>query len=167
MSTITPVEVGSFVTSLVGPILIGMASAGFAAYFALRRFYKEKWWEKKYQSYEDLIGCLYELQILHREAIVHCRLERWLGEEPTGKVDFERWRELEASVKKMLALSPMKLTQSTENFIKEYVDHVSVRDRILQDRHVKKDKVLLGVETLLKDLIPKIVEEARLELKNK
>ncbi|MDA3989939.1 hypothetical protein OH793_01400 [Klebsiella aerogenes] len=167
MSSITPAEVGSFALSLVGPIIIGVAAAGFTAYFALRRFYREKWWEKKYQAYDDLIGILYELQILHRNAIIEYRFKRYLDEEPPIKVDLERWQELEASVKKMLAFSPMKLTSSTQGYIKEYLDQVSSRDSKLRNQHIKRDIILREVESVIISIIPKIVEEARVELKNK
>ncbi|ELY2914081.1 hypothetical protein SMC71_004265 [Cronobacter sakazakii] len=46
MSGVTAAEVGSFFLSLVVPVITGVIAAGFTAYFALTRFYREKWWEK-------------------------------------------------------------------------------------------------------------------------
>ncbi len=45
----------------LGPILSAIAAAFLAARFAVNRFYKEKWWEKRLQSFTEVIEISYRI----------------------------------------------------------------------------------------------------------
>lgn len=51
--------------SWVGPIVSGVAIATLSSWMtvqiSLRRFYKEKWWEKRYEAYSAVIGAASDL----------------------------------------------------------------------------------------------------------
>src|SRR4051794_30792383 len=47
-----------FVTTILVPVLIGVCSSVVATYLSLRRFYSEKWWEKKNEAYMAVLASL-------------------------------------------------------------------------------------------------------------
>ena len=58
---------GSFMLDIIKSLLIGAVVAVITAWItvklALRRFYTEKWWERKAQAYSETIGSLAKMRI--------------------------------------------------------------------------------------------------------
>jgi hypothetical protein len=44
------------------PFLSGMLGAFLSAWFASRRFYSEKWWDRKYSAYSSILDALHGVQ---------------------------------------------------------------------------------------------------------
>ena len=57
----------SFILDIIKSLLIGAVVAVITAWItvklALRRFYSEKWWERKAQAYSEIIGSLAKMRI--------------------------------------------------------------------------------------------------------
>jgi hypothetical protein len=51
-----------FLLKLLPGIVIAIVTAWFTVRFSLKRFYAEKWWERKYQAYERLIHAMYDVR---------------------------------------------------------------------------------------------------------
>jgi len=60
MSILSP-EIIDFSIKIGGPILTAVVAASLAAKFAVGRFYKEKWWEKRLESFTETIEISYRL----------------------------------------------------------------------------------------------------------
>ncbi|MNG65665.1 hypothetical protein D3C73_263840 [compost metagenome] len=167
MSSITPAEVGSFFLTLIGPIVIGVAAAGFTAYFALSRFYYEKWWEKKHASYNQLIDRLFEIKGIYSQASDLYEAEHYERPSPKGVVDWERFHEIKAQLHRFYVLSPISLGNNTKELLNEFfkkdseIEH-SVYEEGYPDFIAYKD---MAVAT--QKLIDAIVCDAEKELKFK
>ena len=57
----------SFILDIIKSLLIGAGVFGITAWItvklALRRFYTEKWWERKAQAYSEIIGSLAKMRV--------------------------------------------------------------------------------------------------------
>jgi len=57
----------SFILDIIKSLLIGAGVSGITAWItvklALRRFYTEKWWERKAQAYSEIIGSLAKMRV--------------------------------------------------------------------------------------------------------
>jgi len=65
MGNIITVETIKFASTIASPFL----AAYFASRWALKKHYKEKWWERKEQAYRDIINSLYDL-------LQYCEIEK-------------------------------------------------------------------------------------------
>ncbi|ELY3800592.1 hypothetical protein SMX70_003701 [Cronobacter sakazakii] len=128
MSGVTAAEVGSFFLSLVVPVITGVIAAGFTAYFALTRFYREKWWEKKHAAYNQLIEKLFELKDLYIIAsdITEMEFEAHRGERdpPKAKVDWHKLNEVRSQVHRLYVLSPISFSDN----VRELLDNLLTQD---------------------------------------
>lgn len=52
----------AFVYSLITGIVIALVSAWATVQLSLKRFRDEKWWQKKYDAYENTIESLHQLK---------------------------------------------------------------------------------------------------------
>jgi len=72
------------IIKIIPGIIIAIFTSSVAAYltakWSLKKFYSEKWWERKENAYSDIINALYDL-------LQYCEIQRedWLGE--TGYSD--------------------------------------------------------------------------------
>ena len=53
-----PLQIGNLVVGLV----IAVVSARVTVHFALKRFYSEKWWERKAEAYSSIIEALHHIR---------------------------------------------------------------------------------------------------------
>jgi len=78
----------SFMLDIIKSLLIGAGVSGITAWItvklALRRFYTEKWWERKAQAYSEIIGSLAKMRIC---------FDKWEDEEL-------RYKEIRAEARK-------------------------------------------------------------------
>lgn len=169
MSSITPTEVGSFFLSLVVPITTGVVAAGFTAYFALNRFYREKWWEKKLVAYNQLIDKLFEFKDLYSRASYITEMEfeadRGLRDYPKESVDWNKINEVRAQVRRLYVLSPI----SFSIHVKVLLDDLLKKDNDnLYSIHEEGCLEFIGygeMTEVIQSSIDAIVEDARSELK--
>jgi len=169
MSSITPVEVGSFLLTLIGPTVVGVAAAGFTAYFALNRFYYEKWWEKKHIAYNQLIEKLFELKDSYAYASYFTEMQfeadREGGEYPKGSVDWKKMNELRSQVHRLYVLSPISFSPK----VKELLDNLLQKDSEMNiSIHEEGYLEFIAYEEMtssIQSAIDEIVQDAKTELK--
>lgn len=168
MSSVTPTEVGSFVISLIGPIIIGVAAAGFTAYFALSRFYREKWWEKKHAAYGQLIDFLIEIKSIYALAAMHheriYEAEKRLQDVPDDHFDWSRFYDLNKQLRRSFILAPISLSSRTKELLEDFFSlDASAREMIYEENYPEQE----AYGDMVKDvdsIIFFIVEDAKAEL---
>ncbi|MFH3442209.1 hypothetical protein ABK941_20535 [Enterobacter hormaechei] len=122
--------------SLFFQLIIGLVSGAFGAWvaanFALRRFYSEKWWEKRASAFIELTDAVYQLKT---SFYYYCELREVQHNGPDDSPNFvqlnaEQQEEMDAGnfqaykiIKKysqsgLLLLTP-KATQLLQDFLKE------------------------------------------------
>ncbi|HIE0651189.1 TPA: hypothetical protein ACXJNB_004349 [Serratia marcescens] len=169
MMSITPVEVGSFFLSLVVPITTGVAAAGFTAYFALNRFYREKWWEKKHSSYNQLLDKIFEIKAIYQYAADLGEREykaSMRGESgPDGEVDWARYHEINSQLHRFYVLAPISLSTSTRDLLSDFFKEDAASDYSVHEEGNPSFIAYGEMAKAAQKLIEAIVRDAEKELK--
>ena len=169
MSGITATDVGSFFLTLIGPLIIGVSAAGFTAYFALNRFYYEKWWEKKHAAYNQLLDKLFELKDLYNHASNFSEMEmeadRGYRDQPKGSVDWNKIQETSAQVHRFYVLSPISFSGNTRSLLNDFFEKDSEISVSVHEEGYPSFLAYDEIAKLIKELIDAIVFDAKDELK--
>lgn len=160
-------------------LLIGILSGSFAAWLtthlALRRFYNEKWWEKRASAFIEITDAIYQIKIQFE---YYCD-QREFYREPNGfpnfeKLDEERLAQMKRASSKAMSIvtkysqvGPLLITEEVSKLLNEYLaelrkitNEVYFRD---WDGEEAENYQLEITSTLLKNL----VEVSKKELKSK
>lgn len=159
-------------------LLIGLLSGSFAAWLtthlALRRFYNEKWWEKRASAFIEITDAIYQIKI---EYEYYCD-RREFYREPNAfpsfeKLDEERLAQMKGASSKAMGIvtkysqvGPLLITKEVSKLLNDYLaelrkitNDVFFRD---WDDEEAENYQLEITSKLLKDL----VEVSRKELKS-
>ncbi|MFY1040066.1 hypothetical protein ACOMYX_16215 [Pantoea agglomerans] len=151
-------------------LLVALAVVYLGAHFALKRFYKEKWWEKRLNAFNTQIEAAY---LLHR--VLKYRHDKTLyGDKPKNIVGFikledpeveildKQYRHALAELEKFHYLGSLLTSKGSVDLIKSFFDKLNAITPLLLDLdHEALEKSKLWSEKLLNDL----VEEAKFQLK--
>lgn len=169
--SVTPSDVGSYLLSLVVPICTGAIAAGVTAYFALNRFYYEKWWEKKHSSYNQLLDNLFEIKALYSSAASfyeQCYESNISPEEaPNGKVDWKRYFELHAQLRRSYALAPISLSKQTRELLAKFFKEDEETEHSVYNEGYPDFIAYQEMSEAAQKLIDAVVKDAEVELKFK
>jgi len=169
--SVTPAEVGSFFLSLVVPIGTGAVAAGITAYWALHRFYYEKWWEKKHAAYNQLLDSLFEIKAIYSFAadLYQRKYEanNHLEPEPPGEVDWTRYHELKAQLRRFHALAPISLSRCTRELLKDFFKEDEDTEYSVYEEGFPNFLAYHDMSEIVKGLIDAVVKDAEKELKFK
>lgn len=169
MSSLTPSEVGSFFVSLIGPIIIGVAAAGFTAYFALKRFYREKWWEKKNSAYGQLIDLLIDIKLIYGAASIHHRriyeAERKLQDVDAHYFDWAELYGLKKQLRRASILAPISLSAKTKELLDDIFSLEASANDMIHEENFPEQVAYADMATDIENIIDLIVEDAKKELK--
>ncbi|HDU4096507.1 TPA: hypothetical protein RFN17_001788 [Klebsiella aerogenes] len=172
MSGITPTEVGSFFISLIVPIATGVVAASFTTYLALKRFYREKWWEKKHSAYSQVIDNLFEVKEIYEYASIFYEHE-WSASEGVshwsneGKVDWDKFHKTKAKIQRQYVLSPISLSSNSKNLLKFFFEADLEAERKVVEDGEYDFKVYEEMSRHIEKIIDAIVIDAEKELKFK
>jgi hypothetical protein len=163
-----------FISKAAGPVLAAIFAATLATWFASNRFYKEKWWEKRLQSFTELIEIAYRIKMVDDYSL-ECQYER-RGEGTRGfnqhpkdieeKLFAAYWMDIQ-EVERISQIAEFTLTPNASAILNEFL---TKRKQIRTDFH---DDARSGDECeeedykISKDLLEKIVLEAKTNLKIK
>lgn len=145
-------------------IITGAVAALLTARITLKRFYHDKWWERKHQAYNELVNNLFELQVFFRDAKNRARKER-MGKTEHEDLDWERSVNLHIAIQRQLALAPISLSKKTNDLVNYYFEQSHSQDSSMYKENMPAEVVFDEKVTLLKNLIHEITHDARKELK--
>ncbi|MBB1584225.1 hypothetical protein [Serratia sp. OS31] len=165
-------EIMNFISKIIVPLVVAAFAAYFSAKFALNKFYKEKWWEKRLQTFTEIINIAYRIKMAN-EYLLDCEYEKMEGLEsrfkPHPKEIEEKllaayWLDLQ-ELERIAQLADFTLTANVKIILDNFV---SARKRIMDDCY---DDALSSLEAserdfeLTKKLLTDLVSEAKKELK--
>ncbi|WP_193160002.1 hypothetical protein [Serratia ureilytica] len=161
-----------FVSKIIIPLVVAAFAAYFSTKFALNKFYKEKWWEKRLEAFTEIINIAYRVKMTD-EYFLDCEYEKMEVSESRfkphpkdieDKLVAEYWRDLQ-ELERIAQLADFTLTAN----VKIILDHfVIARAKIMDDCY---DDALDDLEAsnrnfaLTKKLLSDLVSEAKNELK--
>ncbi|WP_256849898.1 hypothetical protein [Pantoea sp. Fr-CA_6] len=151
-------------------LLVALAVVYLGAHYALKRFYKEKWWEKRLNAFITQIEAAY---LLHR-ALKYRHDDSLYGDKPKNIVGFKKLSEEEveildkqyrhslAELEKFYYLGNLLTSKSSVDLIQNFFDKLnSINPQLLDFDKDALEKSKLWSENLLNDL----VNEAKAQLK--
>ncbi|MGP2481802.1 hypothetical protein ACTUSZ_02955 [Pantoea eucalypti] len=162
-----------FISKVLVGSLSGLIIAYFTARYALDRFYREKWWDKRASLYVQLVESIYAI----KKASIY-----WYEEEISKKSGFsERSFELDAEEIKILQaehdkavidlmrisdLSPLLLNEQCKILIDNYLEQrTNLYNRFNYDAIEIDDAVSESLDNVVA-LLDSIMTEARKELRS-
>lgn len=165
-------EIMDFVSKIIIPLVVAAFAAYFSTKFALNKFYKEKWWEKRLESFTEIINIAYRVKMTD-DYFLRCEYEKMevsdsrFKPHPKNieeKLVGEYWRDLQ-ELERIAQLADFTLTANVKIILDQFV---TARTKIMNDCF---DDALCDLDasernfTLSKKLLGDLVAEAKNELK--
>lgn len=155
-------------TPLITQLAIGLATGSIAAFltakFALGRFYKEKWWEKRALAFDKLVSSVYELKSVYQR-----ELDAFYEFHDEGKdsesVDWNKVQQIHNDFEKLSHTGPLTLTTYAADLLKAYNKKINEinHEAIVNDLDPPTAYSVIVDET--NHLLEKLIEHAKSELK--
>lgn len=147
-------------------IITGAIAALVTAKVTLRRFYHEKWWERKHQAYNELVNNLFELQLFYKQAVrVSVRARKRNGHAEEEKLDWDKSADLYSAIQRQLALSPISLSNKTETLVNDFFKNSHAKSLEYFEEGMPEEIVYEEKVSMLKEVIREITHDAKKELK--
>jgi len=162
-----------FSSKVVVGAVSGLTVAIYTAKYTLNKFYTEKWWEKKYESYSQLLSTLYSLKIIYETSLDDSwALESYYAEEsggrkPEPKADWSGYKNLIAELKKILVMSPLLLSDTTKPKIDNFFRAMQEVDREVEHSNYPDFLAYDDILSSLNELLNDVIIEAQHELNHK
>lgn len=102
-------------------IFSGAIAALIATKLSLGKFYKEKWWEKRALSFNELINSVYVINDVYRRALDEC-YEFSSGETLISKEEWAKSHELHEQFDKLSLIGPLTITSTASEMLRLYLN---------------------------------------------
>ena len=110
----------STASNLFSAVFVAVITAVVTVNLSLRRFYKEKWWESKRDTYMELFSALYHLKRIEQDWYDEVRYpDQHKPDESLG--DAKRAAEHRYSLEKTIALSSFLVSDEATRVLEQYV----------------------------------------------
>ncbi|MDU3074928.1 MAG: hypothetical protein E7B29_01145 [Mixta calida] len=162
-------------TPLITQLAIGLATGSLAAFltakFALGRFYKEKWWEKRAIAFNELVNTVYKIKETYTKALSY-EYESLTEfhddnnsapEEP--QIDWKEIAKLEVELEKISDISALTLTVQVSEMLSNFNE---IRKKAHREARAGDISSVDAYETIAKQsnqLLIDLIKHARNELK--
>lgn len=159
-------------------LLIGLASGAFGAWvamqFALKRFYSEKWWEKRAVTFIDLTDAIYQLKISQEYYSELREYERYEHDEYStfAKLNDEQLEEMEVAasrarklIKKYSQVGPLLITENASKLLRDYLQEEARVDRDVQFNGLDTSEAEEHLLTMTRNLFENMLKISRKVLK--
>ncbi len=168
----TSLGIIDILSKFIVPLLVAALAAYFSTKFALNKFYKEKWWEKRLEAFTEIINIAYRIK-MSNDYFLSCEYAQMEPgdsrfkahpKEIEEKLRAEYWLDLQ-ELERIAQLADFTLTSKVKSILDVYV-----RDR----RKIENDYYEDAIESLevseldfklSKKLLSDLVLEAKNELK--
>lgn len=162
-------------TPLFTQLAIGLATGSIAAFltakFALGRFYKEKWWEKRAIAFNELVNTVYKIKETYTNALSYeyeSLTEFHDGdnsapEEP--QIDWKEIAKLEVELERISDISALTLTVQVSEMLSNFNE---IRKKADREARAGEINSIDAYETIAKEsnkLLINLIDHARNELR--
>lgn len=160
-------------------LIVGLTSGAFVVWLttalALRRFYSEKWWEKRASALIEITDAVYQLKISQE---YHDDLKDFRRDGPEDYPNFTQLNDtqllemLEASSKarktidKFSQVGPLLITEKVSKLLSDYVKAVAAAEYDVFYRELDTDEAEQHTLDLTRKLLIDLVAVSRKELKS-
>lgn len=158
-------------TTIITGAVTGLIVAFFTAQYALSRFYKEKWWEKRLAAFLELIEHVYKIKRAE---------DYWLAEMYANRTEDDSFRSLSDAEKEALRvefdtgmkeltrishLASFTLSKKADSLIAAYLKAHNAIYPSWWDDEIESDEATEKSHELISGLLPALLTEAERILK--
>ncbi|EPK7406939.1 hypothetical protein WJF72_001020 [Klebsiella aerogenes] len=170
----TSLGIIDILSKFIVPLVVAALAAYFSTKFALNKFYKEKWWEKRLEAFTEIINIAYRIK-MSNDYFLSCEYAQMEPgdsrfkphpKEIEEKLRAEYWLDLQ-ELERIAQLADFTLTTTVKNMLDSYVNS---RKKVMDDWY---DDAIESIDASIKDLklseklLSDLVKEAKRELKIK
>lgn len=153
-------------------IITGLVAAFFSARYALGRYYKEKWWDKRLDLYLQLVECIHLLK--------KCA-DYWNGRAQSNKSEYPTGFEIKSqeeekklseifhteleNLRRIGDLSPLLLNEKCEQLITDFFENEENLSQAWEYDAIEFADATKSRYEILKSMLNDIITEAKKELK--
>ena len=148
-------------------IVVGIASGGSAAWFAsklaLKKFYREKWWDKNYEAYLSLIDDLIYMRDSYAK-LYSFEEDKHHGnarEEDEPQIDWDKMGVIGKRMERHLYTSALTISRSTSESIKEFSHKTKSIDKQVDDGCMHPFVAYDELSFAAAELLERVVNDAR------
>ncbi|MFL6614142.1 MAG: hypothetical protein ACJ8LD_10575 [Pantoea agglomerans] len=149
-------------------LAIGLSSGAVAAFltakFALGRFYKEKWWEKRAVAFNDLVSSVYELKNVYQSELDAYYEFRDEGKE-NESVDWDKVELIHKDFEKLSHTGPLTLTTYAADLLKKYNKKINEINHEAINTDLEPPIAYSRIVKETSDLLEELIKHAKSELK--
>lgn len=99
-------------------VLSGATGALATTYIALRKFYKEKWWEKRAIAFDELIQSIYVVKQSYQRALDECY--EFAEDDLMNSEDWKKVHDIHDRIEKLSQIGPLTLTVKASELLDGY-----------------------------------------------
>ncbi|MGR7528487.1 hypothetical protein ACU60R_04120 [Klebsiella aerogenes] len=170
----TSLGIIDILSKFIVPLLVAALTAYFSTKFALNKFYKEKWWEKRLEAFTEIINIAYRIKMTN-DYFLNCEYAQMEPgdsrfkphpKEIEEKLRAEYWLDLQ-ELERIAQLADFTLTTTVKHMLDSYFD---ARKKVMDDWY---DDAIESIDVSIKELklseklLSDLVKEAKRELKIK
>lgn len=164
----------NYVYQLLIGLISGVFGAWMAMFFGLRRFYSEKWWEKRATTFIELTDGIYQLKILQE---YNSELKLYRREGPEEYPEFvelndEQLREMRLAavrarslIKKFSHVGQLLITDSASQLLRDYLHEEKRVDFDVHHRGWDTEEAEEHLLSMTTSLFENMLEISKKELK--
>ncbi|UYU30325.1 hypothetical protein [Siccibacter colletis] len=160
------------IKGFVFPVVLATIAAYYSARLALKKFYKEKWWEKRLEAFTQIIDISYRIKMTN-DYFRNCEYDKKnLAElsfrrHPASiekELTIEYWKDLQ-ELERISQLASFTLTDTASQILNEYI--ISRKDLVKEDEEGLVDSLMAEDKhyELSEKLLSSLVSEAKKELR--
>ena len=146
---------------IVSGLLIAIVTSILTVHLAIRRFYKEKWWEKKHEAYSNLLKALHHLKNYAAEHYEGSVNPRYITDEKKDELTKD-WKKFSREFELSRDLASFQLSNEAVAILDEYE-----REKVEVEKSRSMFELIKGDLDAVTNCLEKIKKEAKRDLKVK
>ncbi|QDX98952.1 hypothetical protein EGD00_20725 [Pectobacterium carotovorum subsp. carotovorum] len=166
----------NYIYQLCIAIVAGGFGAWVATFFALRRFYSEKWWEKRASAFIELTNSIYQIKVLQEYYSDLKEYERYgSGAFPIfTKLSGSKLEEMQSAacvanelIIKYSEVGPLLITENALGLLRKYLQEEKKVEHDVHYNGLDTDEAEEQLLVMIQELFKKILKESKKELRAK
>ncbi len=114
------------VASFITPIVVGSVASLITTVLTFRRYQKEQWWQRKVQSYEEILQCMAKMRNSVDEWLE--KIEEWHKEdEAESKERNKIYRQSKRTISELASIGAFTISPESSNIIERFIKEYSKR----------------------------------------
>lgn len=155
----------NFVIKIIEALLVAVPTAFLTARFSLKRYYSEKWWERKIDTYTAIFNALYHMKNYCEEIITNIEImgeDALLKEHQNLEINNKYYKAID-EIKRVTDIGAFVVSEKTIESLKDLDSYLRETDFV--EHIIDLDQQLSSVEKCLESI--RVLAKIDLKVENK